>query len=136
MSSPTKRTETGYQCEHLHVSGLAPRLSQVLLLRALGKSIGEIAQLLGCSTANIKQAINTLFFKLNADSSPELITRAFQNGYLRFLSIFAALFVGLFATAFIDNHMAARISRAPRHQTARVQQRNGNNKMFDIEDNC
>lgn len=134
MNGPTQRTETGYQCEHLHVSGLAPRLSQVLLLRALGKSIREIAQLLGCSTANIKQAISTLFFKLDADSTPELITRAFQNGYLRFLSIFAALFIGLFATAVIDNHnMAARVSRAPRTQLARAQRNGNNNKLFDLE---
>lgn len=136
MSSPTTRTETGYQHGTLHVSGLAPRLSQVLLLRASGKSQKECAQLLGCSEANVKQALSTLFFKLKADSSPELITRAFQNGYLRFLSIFTALFISLSSPVQVDNHnLNARFTRAPRHQTARAQ-RNGRNNEFLIEEIC
>lgn len=134
MSTPTQRTETGYQCGKLHTTGLPPRLSQVLLLRASGKSIRECAQLLGCSIANIKQAVTALFFKLDVDSSTELITRAFESGYLRFLSIFAALFIGLFATAVIDNNnFAARISRAPRTQFARAQRNGNNHKLTDLE---
>lgn len=140
MSSPTHRTATGYQCGKLHVTGLPPRQSQVLLLRALGNSRPKCAQLLGCSIANIKQATTELFFKLDADNATELVTRAFECGYLRFLSIFAALFIGLFATTTVDNHnFAARISRAPRTQFSRTTaraQRNGTNNKFSPTEFC
>ncbi len=131
MSSQLLRTESGYQCGNLHVTGLPRRLSHVLLLRALGNSISECAQVLGCSAANIKQATAELFFKLNADSSPELITRAFQNGHLRFLSFLVALFIGLFSTVTADHqNLIARISRTPRTQlrtrgTANARNNNG-----------
>lgn len=140
MSRLPLRTESGYQCGNLHVTGLPRRLSHVLLLRALGNSISECAQVLGCSAANIKQATTELFFKLNADSAPELITRAFQNGHLRFLSVFAALFIGLLCTAITDHHNAtARISRAPRTQFSRTTartQRNGTNNKFSPTEFC
>jgi DNA-binding CsgD family transcriptional regulator len=138
MSAPTQRTETGYQHGDMHVSGLPRRLSQVLLLRASGNSIRKCAQLLNCSDANIKQAVSELFYKLKADSTPELITTAFRNGYLQFRSIFLAFFMCLLAAIQADdNNINARVSRTTRTQTARAQ-RNGKNKnlLINIEEIC
>lgn len=138
MSNPTQRTETGYQCEQLHVSGLPPRLSQVLLLRASGKSIPECAELLSCSTNNIKQAITTLFYKLRADSTQELIIKAIRNGYLQLRSFFFVSFMCFLSALQVNNtDIQARFSRSTRTQTARTH-RAGKNKnlLIDIEEIC
>lgn len=138
MSSPTKRTDDGYQCDDLHVSGLPPRLSQVLLLCAKGLSLAEIAQLLNCSIANIKQAKNTLFLKLRADSTAELLMNAMRYGHLKIRSFFlVSLMCFLSALQADDNGINARVSRTTRTQTARAQ-RAGKNKnlLIDIEEIC
>ena len=138
MSSPTQRTETGYQCGDLHTTGLPPRLSQVLLLRASGKSVRECAQLLSCSADNIKQAMTALFLKLNAASTPELITNAMRTGYLQLRSFFlVSLMCFLSALQADDNGIYARASRTTRTQTAKAQ-RTGKNKnvLIDIEEIC
>lgn len=140
MNAPlTQRTDTGYQIGHLHASGLTPRQSQVLLLRAQGKSVRECAQLLNCSNNNVKQILNELFFKLEVNSTPALIMRAFESLHLQFLSLFAALFIALFVSTMGDpDDFAPRIARAPRAQFNRNFQRtnrNGNNK-FTFKELC
>ncbi|HSX49910.1 MAG TPA: sigma factor-like helix-turn-helix DNA-binding protein [Cellvibrio sp.] len=121
----------------MHVSGLPPRQSQVLLLRAQGKTQRECAQLLGCSTANIKQALNALFFKLHADSTAELITKAIRNGYLELRNILVAGFMCLLSVLQAGDDINARISRTTRTQPTRAQ-RSGKPKslLIDIEDIC
>jgi len=138
MSTPTQRTATGYQCGKLHVTGLPPRQSQVLLLRALGNSRSECAQLLGCSIANVSGIMRTLFFKLHADSSAELITRAFENEYLRFLSIFFAIVFGFLGDNLTDQNAIARVvrHRQSTQQRTRTSARNRNeNGLYWSPDN-
>lgn len=131
MNRATERTETGYQCGDLHVTGLPRRLSQVLLLRASGNSIRKCAELMNCSDANIKQAVTELFFKLKADSTPELITTAIRDGYLQFRSfVFASCMCLLAAIQADDNNINARVARTTRTQSARTHRNHSNRKLF------
>ncbi|QEY15495.1 hypothetical protein D0C16_05600 [Cellvibrio sp. KY-GH-1] len=123
-----QRTETGYTLGNLIVEGLPPRQSQILLMRALGLTAKEIASTLQCSAANVEQAINILFFKLKANSSSELVTKAFLSQTLRMLS-FALFFVGIFGINPPDSNTNVRIPRTRTTQTARIQ-RGGNNKKL------
>jgi DNA-binding CsgD family transcriptional regulator len=84
------RTENGYALNGLECVGLPRAQSHALLLRAQGRSFADAAEALGCSIQNVKNAIATLFYKLRADSSPELVTRAFESGFLRVLTLVAA----------------------------------------------
>lgn len=81
------RTETGYQLGNLHVAGVTPRESQALLLRASGMSVDECAKLMNCGKANVQDRISNLFYKFQVRTTPELITKAFQTGALKFLSV-------------------------------------------------
>lgn len=140
MNAPlTQRTDTGYQIGQLHATGLTPRQSQVLLLRAQGKSVRECAQLLNCSNNNVKQILNELFYKLQVNNTPALIMRAFESLHLQFLSLLAACFIALFASIAPDTHNdTARIARNPRTQFNRNFQRNNrnNNKQFTLKELC
>ncbi len=119
-----KRTETGYQLGNLVAEKLPPRQSQALLLCANGLTPTRSAELMGCSAKNVSQLKNALFCKLHANANADLIVRAFQCGYLRFLSIIAAVLIGLAApTAPDHNHFAARFMRSPKTQTARAQRK-------------
>ena len=119
MENKILRTETGYQLGKLHVSGLAPRESQALLLRATGLSINACAQAMNCGKANVQDRIVNLFFKLRVNSTPELITKAFENGFLRFLVLLAAIHLG--ACEQNDKKFSrVRVSRAPIRQELKV----------------
>mgnify|MGYP003575099991 CR=1 FL=1 len=121
----------------MHVSGLPPRQSQVLLLRAQGKTQRECAQLLGCSTANIKQALNALFFKLHADCTADLIIKAIRNGYLQLRSILIAGLMCFLSAVHADDGINARVSRTTRTQSTRAQRGGKSNSLLiDIEDIC
>jgi DNA-binding CsgD family transcriptional regulator len=116
-----KRTANGYQLAGLEAVGLPPRESQALLLKAEGKSTKDIAKIMNCSTSNIVHRIENLFFKLRANSTPELITKAFKNNTLRFLSLLLALFIGIGAPGLTDENSkyTARAGRVrPRSRTA------------------
>jgi DNA-binding CsgD family transcriptional regulator len=133
MKNPSeiKRTQTGYQLGNLLAENLPPRQSQALLLCANGLTPSRSAELMGCSAKNVSQLKNALFCKLKANASAELIMRAFQCGYLRFLSIMAAVLIGIGAPTVIDhNHFAARLARSQRTQTARAQRKI--NCLFEI----
>lgn len=122
------RTDTGYQIGQLHATGLTPRQSQVLLLRAEGNQVKQCADALNCSTTNVRKLLAELFYKLHAKSSHELIARAFQTGHLRFLSVFALIGLCLCGNATNDNpNDLARIGRSRSSLTLRLQ-RNGNKK--------
>lgn len=77
-----KRTKTGFQLENLLATGLPPRCSQVLLLRAKGLTVTDTAQQLGCGAETVKNRIKDLFYKLKARNTAEAIINAFNNGYL------------------------------------------------------
>jgi DNA-binding CsgD family transcriptional regulator len=122
------RTDTGYQIGQLHATGLTPRQSQVLLLRAEGNQVKQCADALNCSSANVRQLLTELFYKLRANSSHELIARAFQAGHLRFLSVFVLIGLCLCGNATNENpNDLARIGRSRSSLTLRLQ-RNGNRK--------
>lgn len=95
MENRILRTETGYQLGSLHVTGLAPRESQALLLRATGLSIAACATAMNCGKSSVQDRIVNLFFKLKVDSTPELITKSFQSGFLKFLTLAAAIHLGI-----------------------------------------
>lgn len=125
MKTRILRTDTGYQLGKLHASGLSPRECQTLLLRATGASISECALELNIGKSSVQDRVTNMFFKLRADSTPELITKAFQNGFLKFLTLLAVIHLG---AATPDNHSFTRV-RHTRTHFARIQVRN-NNKEF------
>lgn len=102
MNMHIQRTSTGYQFNGLEVTGLAPRESQVLLLRAAGLNIKECSRSLNCGIQTIKSRTSNLFYKLGAHSTPELIARAFKSGHLRVLTVLLALHVSI-TMPYLDN---------------------------------
>lgn len=82
-----KRTKTGYQLENLLATGLPPRCSQVLLLRAKGLTISATAKQLGCGAETVKNRIKDLFYKLKAHNTAEAIDHAFNSGNLHRVNI-------------------------------------------------
>lgn len=123
------RTATGYAYNGLEAVGLPPRESQALLLRANGKTGPQCAEIMGCSPANIANRISNLFYKLRADSTPELITKAFKSGTLRFLAMMLALHLGTTATITTseENYIARslRCRVRSRSKNARIRQGDG-----------
>jgi DNA-binding CsgD family transcriptional regulator len=97
MNQKIIQTDTGYQLGKLHAQGLAPRECQTLLLRATGLSIADCAQTLKCGKSTVQDRVTNMFYKLHVDSTPELITKCFSSGILRFLSFLIALHIGIAA---------------------------------------
>lgn len=129
-ATPT-RTSTGYQLGNLHADKLPIRQALTLIFTALGFSETQTAQQMHCSVSNVKQAKKVLFYKLNANSSAEAVTKAFENAYLRFASILVAIFISLFAPVISDHNTIARLQRTRTSQqlrarnTARLRQGDG-----------
>jgi DNA-binding CsgD family transcriptional regulator len=120
MNAPApniQRVEGGYQLGKLVAKNLPPQQSRVLLMRASGMQLAQCAAALNCSINNISGIMRSLFCKLHADSSAELITRAFENEYLRFLSIFFAVFFGFLGNSLTDQNAIARLTARPRPGT-------------------
>jgi DNA-binding CsgD family transcriptional regulator len=124
ITTNIQRCESGYQLGHLVAQNLPPQQSQVLLMRASGMPHAQCAQVLGCSLSNIRNIVTTLFYKLHANSSPELITRAFENNYLRFLSLFFAVLLGCLGNTLTDQSIA-RTGRPTAARTQRTQRKEG-----------
>ena len=78
-----KRTTDGYALNWLEVHGLAPRESQVLLLKASGLTSAAAAKELGCSTRTVRGRMENLFYKLGARNGTEMITNAVLQGKLK-----------------------------------------------------
>jgi len=78
-----QRTEQGYKAAHWEATGLPPRASQVLVLRALGFTCAETAEELGCGTETIKNRIKDLHYKLKARNNAQLINNAIVAGNLK-----------------------------------------------------
>lgn len=109
-----KRIENGYQLGKLAAVGLPPRESQALLLAANGLTQPQSAKVMNCTAANIKGRLTNLFYKVHAKSKAELITKCFESGILRFLSIFLAIHIGISEPG--DYQFArtrVRVSRTP-----------------------
>jgi DNA-binding CsgD family transcriptional regulator len=131
MNAPVniKRTAEGYEFNGLVVSGFAPQESRVLLLRAAGFNVKECSRNLNCGVQAIKSRTSNLFYKLGANSTPELIVKAFKSGHLRLLTLMLALHVSLFAP-FLDSQrdVIARTGRTrprPTHRVTRVMRSDG-----------
>lgn len=111
-----------YHLNDMAASGFSPRECQVLLMRAQGASVKAIAAVFNCSCGNVNNLLKNLFYKTGANNSTELITKAMQSGKLKFLSLFAALFIA--GQPVVDHQYIARHTRAPRTQiTRQVRQR-------------
>ncbi len=112
MSQPTTiQTENGYQCGNLAVENLPKCQALVLMFSALGLSEKKIAIVMECSIGNIKQAKQTLFFKLRANNTTEAVTKAFVASYLRLLTFFIAILISAAAPTLNDHNTLARLSR-------------------------
>jgi DNA-binding CsgD family transcriptional regulator len=81
------RTERGYRLDALEVTGLAPRESQALLLRASGLTVADTAKVMGCCKGNTQDRINNLFYKLKVNTIQQLIISAQQKGFLKVLTV-------------------------------------------------
>lgn len=129
-----KRMENGYRFGNLLATGLPPAQSRTLLLRARGMSVEDVATALGCSPQNVKNAMRILFYKLDCGNAPALITRAFENGLLRILSLVLAVYISVFAGAVNDD--TRRTRRDPPRNASRLARRTGNGRhdLFWDED--
>lgn len=107
----TIQTENGYQCGKLAVENLPKCQALVLMFSALGLSEKKIAIVMECSIGNIKQAKQTLFFKLRASNTADAVTKAFVAHYLRLLTFFIAMFISAAAPTLNDHNTLARLSR-------------------------
>ncbi len=124
-----QRTAKGYSFGSFAVEGLPPRQSQILLMRASGASVKSIAQTLQCSAANVQQGINNLFYKLNAHSSHELITKAFLRNYLKTFAVMLFL-TSMFGTNPPDQNTPLRTGRIRTTQQMRAHRGSNNKKLW------
>ena len=67
---------------NLLAKNLPPRQAQTLLLCAHGMSAKESANAMSCSVSTINSNKNTLFYKLHANSTAEMIMKAFTEKFL------------------------------------------------------
>jgi len=112
MNAPVKIPDANsYQFGNL-IADKLPRLqAQTLLFCANGFSEKKSAASLNCSPSTVRNAKQTLFYKLGASSSTELITKAFTNAYLRIASIFMAILISIGTPATDDNSAIVRAGR-------------------------
>lgn len=117
-NKPILRIQEGYQLSKLVASGLTPRESHALLLRASGASYKDCAEQMNCSTAAVKARISNLFYKLDAINTPELIAKAFMSGHLKALSFIAAALLCLSGLVMADNkhYLAKHWRTRTRHE--------------------
>jgi DNA-binding CsgD family transcriptional regulator len=107
----------------LHASGFTPRESEAILWTTQGLTVAERAKKMNCSKASVQDRINTLFYKLDVNSTPALITKAFQSGFLKFLALAAFLNIGV---TMPSDHAVNRV-RVSRVQVVRVKNQNREN---------
>lgn len=100
------RTESGYQLGEFHASGLAPQECRALLLIANGASSNECTKTLNCSRSSMQDRVSNMFYKLNVNSRPQLVGKALQSGFLRFLMLAAAINISV---AMPDNSTLVRV---------------------------
>ena len=108
-----------YVHNNIEVSGLSPRRCEALALRASGLTYKRCAQIMGCSADNVKNRIDDLYFLLHANSTPQLITKSIQKGYLKILTLAIAFFLGLAQP--VDHNNYARVARNTRNNSQREQ---------------
>lgn len=137
MSQIPTPTDNGFKLGNFVASGCSPLQNKVLLMRANGQSIKQVARNLGCSTGNIQQALNNLFFKLSANNTPEAIAKAFAKAYLRALGFFGIAIAILISSPTVDYKNIARnqAQRSGSHQRTRTNGRpkNGDGVFWDPE---
>lgn len=90
-----QRTSEGYRLGNLEAVGLPPRQSQTLLALASGLTQKAAAEALGCKPPSVRNACNTLLFKLQANNSVHMVTSAFTRGNLRIVQCIAVMFIAL-----------------------------------------
>ncbi len=140
MNAPTRiPDENSYKFGNL-VADKLPRLqAQTLLFCASGFSEKKSAAVLNCSPSTVRDAKKTLFYKLSANSSTELITKAFANAYLRFASVLMAMLVSFAGPVINDHNAIARAGRTRPSNQLRGRSggrpRNGNGIYWSPETN-
>lgn len=87
--------ETGYQLEQLIADHLPKRQQEALLYHAQGLTDKQAAELMNCAPNTVKHLRKEIHYKCKSHSGAQLITKAFQNGYLRFLSLALTWSIGL-----------------------------------------
>lgn len=129
------RTAAGYALDKLEAVGLTPRESETLLLIATGKTQREAAAILNCSVSNVKHRLESLFFKLRASRTPELITKAFSSGFLRTLALMLAMHISITGPIIENkNDIATRTVRSQRTQSRTRNTRTRRDKTLWIND--
>jgi|GEM_PF-6186623 len=87
--------ETGYRIGNLVADKLPKRQCEILLYTAKGFNDKASAEEMNCAPSTAKHLRKQVHFKLNTHNGPELITKAFELGYLRFMSIALAILLGI-----------------------------------------
>lgn len=78
----------------LQISGFPPREGLVVGFTALGLSSKEIAKELSCTPRNIENLREAAKNRTHSHNTPHLISQAFKNGHLRFLSLVLCSWLG------------------------------------------
>ena len=91
----TREGKSGYRIGKLVADMLPKRQAEALLYTATGHSDKEAAEHMNCAPATVKHLRKEVHFKCGSHTGPELITRAFENGYLRLASITLAWLISL-----------------------------------------
>lgn len=118
MKPEILHSDNGYELNNIVVSGLSHSRSLALLLRANGFTYKSCAQIMGCSADNVKNRIEDLYYELRVNSTPQLITKSIQSGYMRLLTVAFAMLLSLAHPT--DKNTHQRISRLHRINTYRV----------------
>lgn len=123
MNMPITRTANGYRLGNLECTGLPPRQSQTLLLRARGQSGTEAAAVMGCGAQSIKNNTATLFYKLGASNIAALITIAFERGHLSIVKTLAVIVVALYTSMVPFTHQTDIDTPRPPSRVARARRK-------------
>lgn len=76
MERILKLASGGYEFREMIATDLPPRQAQTLLLCAYGFGVKQAANFMCCSVNTIKSLKSALFFRLNVNSTSEMITKA------------------------------------------------------------
>jgi|GEM_PF-3216110 len=94
------------QLQNLLITGFPPREGLVVGYTALGLCSKRIAREINCTPRNVENLRESAKGRLHAHNTPHLISKAFQSGFLRFLSLMLITWLGTGLQPVLAEHFA------------------------------
>lgn len=91
----TRAGNTGYRLGRLVADLLPKRQCEALLYTAQGYTDKQAAEQMDCAPATVKHLRQAVHYRCDSHTGPELVTRAFERGYLRLTTLAFAWLLGL-----------------------------------------